>query len=192
MFYTFSGKHDRNRKKSWSKWLVRRIQLQKRSLAKHCSNPPHTLGSFFSSLFTESQDGSGWRGPLWLIWSHLPSQAHGTGLCPEGSGRSPVREAPQPLRTICSVLSHCIEKQILHVQVELLGISSCSFLLLHCWVPPAAVRISFLAQHQTNHPWQGLEPNHSTWETETVILLLVFPMCFLQTTDKKHCKISNP
>lgn len=132
--------------------LVRRIQLQKRPLSTHCSNPPHTLGSFLSSLFTESQDGSGWRGPLWLIWSHLPAQAHGTGLCAEGSGRSPVREAPQILWTICSVLSHCTGKEILpHVQVELLGISSCLFLLLHCWAPAAAVGISLFCT-APNHP----------------------------------------
>ena len=48
----------------------------------------------------------GSSGPTSLLQQGHP-RAQGTGLCPEGSGISPVRETPCPLWTICSGLGHC-------------------------------------------------------------------------------------
>lgn len=51
MFYTFSGKRDRDRKKNWNKWLVRK------GLCSTTGQTHLTFGSLLTSLFTESQDG---------------------------------------------------------------------------------------------------------------------------------------
>lgn len=62
---------------------------------------PTPWGSFCANnkIFTESQNRSERKGPHWVTCSHLPAQAgspQSTGLCPEGSGISLVREAPHP------------------------------------------------------------------------------------------------
>lgn len=38
-------------------------------------------------------------------------EPHGPGLCPGGSGMSPVRGTPHPLWTVCSGLGHCTGKK---------------------------------------------------------------------------------
>ena len=56
---------------------------------------------------TESQNGRGWKGPLWVIWSNPPAEAGSptagcTGSCPGGSWISPEKETPQPPRAASS------------------------------------------------------------------------------------------
>lgn len=58
--------------------------------------------------FTEWQNGSGWEGTQWVIWPYLllrqgHPRAHGSGLCPDCSWISPVRENLQPLWAICCI-----------------------------------------------------------------------------------------
>lgn len=87
---------------------------------------------------TESQNGSGWKGPQWFIWSKPApagsSWAQGTGLCPNGSGTSPVRETSHPLWTIYSNACSLHRKVLPHIQMELPGISFC--FLCYCLPPP--------------------------------------------------------
>lgn len=66
-------------------------------------------------------DHSGSSGPVSLIkQGHL--RAHGTGLCPDGSGLSPVEETPHPLWATCSSVQSLHSKEVLpHIQVELPG-----------------------------------------------------------------------
>ena len=57
--------------------------------------------------FTESQNGRGWKGPLWVIWSNPPAKtgsprAGCTGPCLGGSWISPEKETPLPLWAACS------------------------------------------------------------------------------------------
>ena len=57
--------------------------------------------------FTESQNGRGWKGPLWVISSNSPAEAGSptagcTGPCPGGSWISPEKETPQPPWAACS------------------------------------------------------------------------------------------
>ena len=59
------------------------------------------------AYFTESQNGRGWKGPLWVIWSNPPAEAGSptagyTGPCPGGSWISPEKETPQPPWAACS------------------------------------------------------------------------------------------
>ena len=66
------------------------------------------LFSFWiSSEITESQNGQGWQGPLWVIQSNPPAQAGSpragcTGPRPGGSWISPEKETPQPSWAACS------------------------------------------------------------------------------------------
>lgn len=41
-------------------------------------------------------------------------RAHGTEMCPAGSGVSPGRDTPHPLRAACSVLGYCSGKRFFH------------------------------------------------------------------------------
>lgn len=80
------------------------------------------------------------EGSTGLICSNLPAQAglcQSTGMCPDTSGISPVRETPQPLCTICSSAWALHRTEILpHVQVELPGHQFLPF-ALYCWAPPS-------------------------------------------------------
>lgn len=66
--------------------------------------------------FTDSQHG--WKGPQWVTLSHLPAQAHGTGLCAHSSGIYPVREIPHPVWASCSRAQSLHRKILPHVQVK--------------------------------------------------------------------------
>lgn len=67
----------------------------------------------------------------------------------------------------------------------------------HLLVPDSpAAAVTSISCMLPNHPpaQQYLKPNPSKQETEIVIILLVFSLHFLQTTDSEHlhCKINNP
>ena len=56
---------------------------------------------------TESQNGRGWKGPLWITQSNPPAEvgsptAGCIGPCPGGSWISPEKETPQPPWAACS------------------------------------------------------------------------------------------
>lgn len=56
-------------------------------------------------------EGWGWKETQWGHLVKLPCSSRVIpGLCP-GSGTFPVRENPQPLWAVCSVLSHCTAKK---------------------------------------------------------------------------------
>ena len=66
-----------------------------------------SLGSSLRCWVTGSQNGRGWKGPLWVTQSNPPAEAGSptvgcTGPCPGGSWISPEKETPQPLWAACS------------------------------------------------------------------------------------------
>jgi len=73
----------------------------------------------------QSQNGRGWKGPLWVIQSNAHAEAGSptagcTGPCLGGSRISPEKENPQPLWAACSrALSPQSEEVLPHVQTEL-------------------------------------------------------------------------
>lgn len=85
-----------------------------------------------STALPRAQNGPGWRErSVSLLQPPCSSGvihpgAHGTGLPPDGSGVSPVRETPQALWAACPSAQPPAQEQVLpHAQVELLCISFC-------------------------------------------------------------------
>jgi len=76
-------------------------------------------------ICTESQNGRGWKGPLWVTQSNPPAEAASPtagcrGPCPGGSGISPEKETPQPPWEPVPVLCHPQREEVLpRVQMEL-------------------------------------------------------------------------
>lgn len=63
------------------------------------------------------RDCSGVSGTVSLL-QQTHFRAQDTGLCPDSSGISPVRETQHPLQTICSGLGHCTIPVLHRVQAE--------------------------------------------------------------------------
>ena len=70
----------------------------------------YTQGNYWQKWFcliTESQNGRGWKGPLWVIQSNPTAEAGSptagcTGPCPGGSWIPPEKETPPPPWAACS------------------------------------------------------------------------------------------
>lgn len=93
-------------------------------------------------IFPESQSVSGWKGPQCVIWSKLRlsqghPRAHSTGLHPDGSCVSPVRETAQETRgQLVPVLSHCSVKFFLIFRWSFMCMSFCPLSLSYCLALP--------------------------------------------------------
>ena len=121
---------------------------------------------------TESQNGRGWNGPLWVIWSNPPAEAGSPtvgcrGPCPGRSWISPEKETPQPPWAACSSAPSPSEGRSSSSRSDGTAYSSvCAHCPLSChWAPLKRVIVWFmnLRKISIHLMWMGLFPWRELW-----------------------------